>query len=91
MPLDLHEHVQAPEERDELGQALGRTRLIAVREPPGQGPLDSAREAHQPVGVRLQVGEPDRGRALWRAQLHARHQATQVLIALAILDEQRQP
>jgi len=46
---------------------------------------------YAPIGIRRDVVEREPPRALWRSDLHARDQPAEIAIAVAVLDEQRQP
>jgi len=90
MALDLHVAVRPPEHRDEPRQDATCALHVAGGEPQRERPARAAGETHEAGGVRGEVVERRRRRALGRAELHSCDQAAEVLIALAILHEQRQ-
>ena len=90
MTLDLDVAARAPEDRDEPLQDAARSFHVAGEEPPRERAARAPGEAHEPGGARLEVVERRRGAPLGGAELQPRDQAAEVLVALAILHEQRQ-
>src|SRR3989449_1501173 len=87
MALDLHVAARPAEDRDESLQGAARARHIAGVEPQRERPVRAAGETHEAGGVRGELGERHRRRALGGAELHPRDQVAEVLIALPILHE----
>ncbi len=89
--LELGEDVEAAEEAGEPVES-GSGGLVAVAfEAMRHGPLRAARQAHEATHVLLEIVPARRAFALGRAHLDPGQEATEISIALAILDEEGQP
>src|SRR5207249_3173038 len=88
--LDLHEAVRHAEDPGEAVERGARGVAIAGGNRRRERTPRAARETDEPRRMRFEI-VPARGRfALRRAQLHLRDETRKVLVALAVLHEQRQ-
>ena len=89
--LDLDEAAVAAEDPGQpIEDPAGRL-AIAPRDGVGQRAVAAAGETHEPARVGLELVERDPPRALGGAELQTRDQPAEVAVAVAVLDEHRQP
>ena len=89
--LDFHEDVGAAEDAHETIEDAPRTVAIPCAHARRQRATRTAGETHESRRRGFEILERDRRLALRRTELGPRDQPTEVLPALAILDEHRQP
>ena len=75
MALQLDAHVAATEETDQPIEQSTDAVMPRIEHGP-------ARERHEPGGEAVELLERERPFSLWRAQLHAGHEAAEILVAL---------
>src|SRR2546423_13708573 len=88
--LDLDETARLAEDRHEPLERRARGVAIARRDRCRERSARATGETDEPGGMRFEVVPARRRRAFRSAQLHLRDQTAEVLIALAVLDEERQ-
>src|SRR5262245_10410040 len=83
MPLQLDAHVATTKETDEPIEQPANAVMSCIKYGPTGQRHEAGREA-------IELFERERSFSLGRAQLHARHEATEVLVALGGGNEDRQ-
>ena len=75
MALQLDAHVAAPEQTDQPIEQAADAVMARIEQRP-------ARERDEAGGEAVELLERERAFALWRAHLHARDEAAEILVAL---------